>query len=56
VTLLALSGGAARGMPLTYTQFVADVGGPIGCPPAPAGITRLPGEPTVSTIRVSSRK
>jgi LPXTG-motif cell wall-anchored protein len=26
VTLLALSGGAARGVPLTYTQFVADVG------------------------------
>jgi cell division protease FtsH len=26
VTLLALSGGATRGMPLTYTQFVADVG------------------------------
>ena len=26
VTLLALSGGAHRGLPLTYTQFVADVG------------------------------
>ncbi len=26
VTLLALSAGAPRGMPLTYTQFVADVG------------------------------
>ena len=26
VTLLALSGGAPRGLPLTYTQFVADVG------------------------------
>jgi cell division protease FtsH len=26
VTLLALSGGAHRSMPLTYTQFVADVG------------------------------
>ena len=26
VTLLAVSGGAPRGVPLTYTQFVADVG------------------------------
>src|SRR5580700_654518 len=26
VTLLAVAGGAQRGMPLTYTQFVADVG------------------------------
>ena len=26
VTMLALSGGASRGMPLTYTQFLADVG------------------------------
>ena len=26
VTLLALPGGAAPGMPLSYTQFVADVG------------------------------
>ena len=26
VTLLALSGGTPRGLPLTYTQFVADVG------------------------------
>jgi cell division protease FtsH len=26
VTLVALSGGASRGLPLTYTQFVADVG------------------------------
>src|SRR5260370_218493 len=43
LTLLALSGRAPRGMPLSYTQFVADVGagtvrpvaiGPAGPPPA----------------------
>src|SRR5260370_33114354 len=49
VTLFALPRGAAAGMPLTYTQFVADLGagtvravtiGPTG--PVPRGLARAP--------------
>src|SRR6266700_7003092 len=60
VTLLALSGGAPAGVPLTYTQFVADVGaGTVRAVTiSPAGQVTgslADGQPFITTIPVALR-